>query len=116
MGKARKPSQGSRIVAESCPTLRDPMDYSLPGSSVCGTFQARILEWAAISSSRASPPPRDQTCVSCIFLHSLPLISTTWVEPGLCDAKVDVLPSMSKKGEQTEGWKEREAGINGNCA
>ena len=42
-------------------------------------------------------------------------ISTTWVEPGLCDAKVDVLPSMSKKGEQTEGWKEREAGINGNC-
>ena len=103
-------------VTQSCLTLCNPMNYSQPGPTGHGIFQARILEWAAISSSRASPPPRDQTCVSCIFLHSLPLISTTWVEPGLCDAKVDVLPNMSKKGEQTEGWKEREAGINGNCA
>ena len=37
-------------VAQSCPTLYDPMDNSLPGSSVHGIFQARILEWAAISS------------------------------------------------------------------
>ena len=36
-------------VAQSCSTLRDPMDYSLPGSSVHGTFQARGLEWAAIA-------------------------------------------------------------------
>ena len=35
-------------VAQSCPTLRDPMDYSLPGSSVHGIFQARVLEWVAI--------------------------------------------------------------------
>ena len=35
-------------VAQSCPTLRDPMDCSLPGSSVCGIFQARVLEWGAI--------------------------------------------------------------------
>ena len=35
-------------VAQSCPTLRDPMDYSLPGSSVHGIFQARVLEWGAI--------------------------------------------------------------------
>ena len=35
-------------VAQSCPTLRDPMDCSLPGSSVHGIFQARILEWVAI--------------------------------------------------------------------
>jgi len=34
-------------VAQSCPTLRDPMDYSLPGSSVHGIFQARVLEWVA---------------------------------------------------------------------
>ena len=34
-------------VAQSRPTLRDPMDCSLPGSSVHGTFQARVLEWAA---------------------------------------------------------------------
>ena len=35
-------------VAQSCPTLSDPMDYSLPGSSVHGVFQARVLEWGAI--------------------------------------------------------------------
>ena len=35
-------------VAQSCPTLSDPMDYSPPGSSVRGIFQARVLEWGAI--------------------------------------------------------------------
>ena len=38
-------------VAQSCPTLRDPMDCSLPGSSVHGIFQARALEWVAIAFS-----------------------------------------------------------------
>ena len=38
-------------VAQSCPTLSDPMDYSLPGSSICGIFQARVLEWGAIAFS-----------------------------------------------------------------
>ena len=38
-------------VAQSCPTLRDPMDYSLPGSSTHGIFQARVLEWVAIAFS-----------------------------------------------------------------
>ena len=38
-------------VAQSCPTLRDPMDCSLPGSSAHGIFQARILEWVAIAFS-----------------------------------------------------------------
>ena len=53
-------------VAQSCLTLCDPMDSSLPGSVVHGIFQARILEWAAISFSRGSSQPRDQTWVSCI--------------------------------------------------
>ena len=44
----------------------DPMDYSLPGSSVHGTLQTRILEWVAILFSRGSSWPRDQTLVSCI--------------------------------------------------
>ena len=44
----------------------DPMDCSPPGSSVHGISQARILEWAAISFSKASSPPRDWTCISCI--------------------------------------------------
>ena len=38
-------------IAQSCPTLSDPMDHILPGSSVHGIFQARVLEWAAISFS-----------------------------------------------------------------
>ena len=42
------------------------MDCSLPGSSVCGILQARILKWVAISFSRGSSPPRDRTQVSCI--------------------------------------------------
>ena len=48
-----------------CPTLRPHGLYSLPGSSVQGIFQARILEWVAISSSGESSLPRDQTHVSC---------------------------------------------------
>ena len=44
----------------------NPMDCSPPGSSVHGTSQARKLEWVAISFSRASSPPRDRTCISCI--------------------------------------------------
>ena len=39
-------------VAQSCPTLRDPMDCSLPGSSIHGIFQARVLEWGAIAFSK----------------------------------------------------------------
>ena len=38
-------------VGQSCPTLSDPMDYSLPGSSIHGIFQARVLEWGAIAFS-----------------------------------------------------------------
>ena len=38
-------------VAQSCQTLSDPMDYSLPGSSIHGIFQARVLEWGAIAFS-----------------------------------------------------------------
>ena len=41
-------------VAQSCPTLSDPLDCSLPGSSVHGIFQARVLEWGAIAFSRRS--------------------------------------------------------------
>ena len=51
-------------VAQSCPTLCDPVDCSPPGSSVHGILQAGILEWVAISFSRASSRPRDRTQVS----------------------------------------------------
>ena len=54
------------LVTQSYLTLchGDPVDYSLSGSSVCGIFQARILEWAAISFSRVSSWPRGWTWVS----------------------------------------------------
>ena len=54
------------LVTQLCPTLFDPMDYSLPGSSVHGILQARILEWVVMPSSRGSSQPRDQTQVFCI--------------------------------------------------
>ena len=66
-----------RVCAQSLSRARlcSPMDHSPPGSSVHGILQARILEWVAISSSRGSSGPRDQTPVSCIagrFFISLP--------------------------------------------
>ena len=54
---------GMCAVAQSCPTLCDPID-SLPGYSVHGISQVRMLEWVAISSSRVSSQFRDQTHVS----------------------------------------------------
>ena len=53
------------LLAQSCLTLCDPMDCIPPGSSVHEIFQARILEWLAISFSRGYSQPRDQTLVSC---------------------------------------------------
>ena len=53
------------VVTQSCPTLCNPMDCSPRGSSVHGIFQARMLEWVAISFSRGSSRPRDRTWVSC---------------------------------------------------
>ena len=57
-------NQWTSEVAQSCPTLCDPMDCSLPVSSICGIFQPRVLEWVAISFSKDSSWPRDWTQVS----------------------------------------------------
>ena len=54
--------------------LCDSMDCSPPGSSVHGSFQARILEWIAMPSSRGSSQPRDRTRVSCVCWNSLTLV------------------------------------------
>ena len=53
------------LVAQSCPTLCDPMDCGLPGSSVRGILRARILEWVAMPFSRGSLQPKDWTWLSC---------------------------------------------------
>ena len=62
------------------------MDCSLPGSSIHGVLQARILEWVAISSSRRSSQPRAQTRISCVSYiagSTLP-----WSHPGPCFGEV----------------------------
>ena len=63
------------LAAQSCLTLCDPTDCSLPGSTVHGVFQARILEWVASPFSRGSFQPRDQTQVS----HIAGSFFTIWV-------------------------------------
>ena len=67
-------------VTQLYPTFCNPMDYSLPGSSVCGIFQKRILEQVAISYSRKSSRPRDWTCVSCVSCTGRQILyhRTTW--------------------------------------
>ena len=71
------------LVTQSYPTLCDPMDCSPAGSSVHGILQARILEWVAISFSRASSQTRDRTRLS----HAAGRLFTHWATreaPGDC--------------------------------
>ena len=67
-------------VAQSCPTLCNPMDCSLPCSSVHGIFQARVLEWVAISFSRGPSRPRDWTRVSRIVSKHFTVWATREVQ------------------------------------
>ena len=67
-------------VAQSCPTLCDPMDCSLPGSFVNGIFQARVPEWVAISFSRGSSRPRNWTWVSRIVDRCFTIWATREVQ------------------------------------
>ena len=75
-------------VTQSCPTLCDPMDCSLPRSSIHRIFQARILEWVAIAFSRGSSQPRDQTRVS----HIVGRCFTVW-------ATREAWPKISQKNK-----------------
>ena len=63
--KLSRAGVGCGLVIKLCPTLCDPMDCGLPGSSIHGIFQARVLEWVAIAFPRRSSLPRDWTRVSC---------------------------------------------------
>ena len=60
-GRSANEGESESEVAQSCPTLCDPMDCSLSGSSIHGIFQARVLEWIAISFSSGSSQPRNRT-------------------------------------------------------
>ena len=69
-----------REVAQSYPTLCDPMDCILPGSSVHGIFQAVVLEWIAISFSKGSSQPKNRTRVSHIVDRRLTVWATEEVQ------------------------------------
>ena len=66
----------------SCPTLWDPVDVSLPGSSVHGIPQARILTWVAIPFSRGSSQPRDRTHLSYVSKTGWQVLYLPLVPPG----------------------------------
>ena len=94
-------SESESEVAQSCPTLRDHMDCSLPGSSVYGIFQAIVLEWIAISFSRGSSQPRDRSQVSHIVDRRFTIIymyqfsSVAQSCPTLCDPMNHSTPGLS---------------------
>ena len=88
-------------VSQSCPALCNPMDYSRPRSSVHGIFQARTMQWAAISFSRGSSWPRNQTCVSCIvrwILYHWASLEAKFHVPFFFICKPKVLRGQSRFG------------------
>ena len=67
-------------VAQSCPTLSDPMECSLPGSPIHGIFQARLLKWVAIAFSAGSWKKQEssrKTSISALLTMPKPL--TVWI-------------------------------------
>ena len=98
-------------VTRSCPLLCNPRNCIPPVSSVRGVFQTRTLEWVAISFSKASSQPRDQTwvshtsCFSGQSLSTAPLgkackggLVVTWHQPGQEEP-----PDMGRRGEHDLG-------------
>ena len=96
-------------VAQSCPTLCDSMDCSLQGFSVHGIFQARILEWVAISFPRGASRPRDRTRVSCIVGRCFTIWATREAPGKAHKGKMIAEPQVNiREGTQlhpsTENW------------
>ena len=95
-------------VAQSYPTLCDPMDCSLPGFSVHGILQARILEWVTISFSRGSSQPRDRTQVSCIGGRRFNLWATREAEGGayshIQTRSPSGMPESTGENAATKSW------------
>ena len=98
----------------------NPMNCNLPGCFVHGIFQARILEWVAISFSRGSSQPRDQTHISCTGLGSLPwshqevpthiicsrnsILKITIWGVGLIDLPPSGCTFWNQQGSDHQGW------------
>ena len=97
-------------VIQSCTTPCNPMDCSPPGSSIHGILQARILEWVAISFSRGSSWPRDQTQVSLIagrgFTSEPP--GNPWIHRTLLNTHTQLWLYLNiswwSKGKTSQNW------------
>ena len=87
----------SVLVTQSCPSLCDPTDHSLPGSSVHRIFQASLLEWVTISFSRGPSQHRDPTGVSCIaeIYYCLSYQGTALVAQKKTSAYINIVTWMS---------------------
>ena len=85
-------------ATQSCPTLCNPTDCSLPGSSVHGIFQARVLEWAAISFSKRSCRPRDQTQISRIAGRHFTIWTTREALGAIVGINCLVFPGAHNRG------------------
>ena len=97
------------LVTQSCPILWDPMDCSLPGSSVQGISQARILEWVAISFFRGCTRPRDGTRISCtdrwiLYCWASQSVhdNQQWVPSGMTSFRKPFLTSHFDLGEHLD--------------
>ena len=89
---------GGRLVAQSCPTLCNPMDCSSPGFSVHGILQARILEWSAMPFFRGFSRPKVQTQVS----HIACRFFIIWATRDYLD-RLSVIPRVLRRGKSREG-------------
>ena len=69
--------KSEREVAQSCPTLSDPMDCSLPGSSIRGIFQARVLEWGAIACSEKKSISDLIKCTDVVQIETISNLSSS---------------------------------------
>jgi len=119
----RMKAKSESEVAQSCPTLSDPMDCSLPGSSVHGIFQARVLEWVATAFSqiiqsnifKITPPVEN----SSVLLPSSQLLwSISHMQPRdsptslsytglLSSSSPPYLPSKKNSSFLGEGWRKK---------
>ena len=95
---------GEGEVAQSCPTLCDPVDCNVLGFSVHGILQARILEWIAISFSRGSSQPRDRIQVSHIGGRRFNLLMKVKEESGKVGLKLSIQKTKIMASGPITSW------------
>ena len=84
------------LVTQLCLTLCNPVDYSLPDSSVHRILQTRILEWVAIPFSKGSSHPKDQTQISCIAGQILDSLSHQGSPCSASNSSINPISSIFK--------------------